>query len=555
MYMREQKKLRWRFQAAAILIGLFFGSASHADGAVAPSAQVLSDFESVLASRPLPALSNILPSYTPQQGELPGLVVGYFETDSSDGLHWGVAFGEIVRHMVARSPRFLADAPGFAWASVWNDSRHPDVPLGEIFRTPRSLQMLGERHGIRQAVHGRVTRRNDEFSVDVVWLDLESLSEIRKERHVVASHDLPALTAQVARKVLETIGLAPERWDQRYLDAQAPASFDVFRLYAHAMTRWEAGDAPTALREFQSLLNEGHHFQAAVIDFLQLYRAGNDQSAHNDFIRKLAARHSIDGGIQRAALNQLWVGDSESLMREKIEWAQRIVAEDSADLGALIVLALSLNDVNRPADALRVSLEVLRRWPNNYHSWWLTGKMAERYAWLVRGDGWARTTPAEDLEFFDNLLNVADRCVDRALALHPHDVEIWRLAMNTRIGQPERVLAAFEQAASMSPHDSYIYRTALHFTRPWWNGRTNLQMKVVELAVKNNPDQDWPYWYYWEMVEGDYTPRFWIPGLLHSVGCGSACRQNVLTGTPWVLLGVATLILVGVRLRRTTRRI
>lgn len=550
--MREENKSRWNFQAIATLLGLLCGPVSHADGALT-SAQVLHDFESVLAPHPLPALNSILPDYAPVPGELPGLVVGYFETDSNDGVHWGVAFSEIVRHMVARSPGFLANEPGFAWASIWHDSRHPDVPLGDIFRTPRSLQVLGERHGIRQAIHGRVTRRNDEFSVDVVWLDLESLNEIRRVQHVVASHELAGLTAQVARKILEEVGFTAEHWDQRYLDAQAPASFEVFRSYAHAMTRWESGDTSAALREFQSLLNGGHQFQAVVIDFLQLYRASGNQSAHNDFIRRLAAQHSIDGGIQRAALNQLWVGDDKSLTSEKIAWAQRIVAEHPDDLGALIVFALSLNDANRPADALKISLEVLRRWPNNYHSWWLAGRMAERYAWIVRGDEWARNVSAADLEFFDKLLEIADRCVDRALAQHPHEVELWRLAMNTRIGEPDRVFAAFEQASAMKPHDSYVYRTGLHFTRPWWGGRVELQMKVVELAVRNNPDQDWPYWYYWEMVEGDHTPRYWIPGLLYSIGCGSACRQNLQTWSPWALLGFASLILVAVRLQRTTR--
>jgi hypothetical protein len=102
----------------------------------------------------------------------------------------------------------------------------------------------------------------------------------------------------------------------------------------------------------------------------------------------------------------------------------------------------------------------------------------------------------------------------------------------------------------MLPRDPYVYRTGLHFSGPKWGGRAELQMKVVERAVRNNPGVDWPYWYYWEMVEGDYTPRYWIPGLLHSIGCKQQCRHNLRTWTPWTLLGLTALALVAVRVRR-----
>lgn len=533
---------------------LWLGGASSLADSVPSAEQVLQDFESVLRANPLPALKAVLPRYEPAQIELPGLIVGYFETDSDDGLRWGAAFGEVVRHMVARSPGFLANEPGFGWSSIWQDSQHPDVPLGDIFRSPRSLQVLGQRHGIRQAVSGRVTRRGDEFQVDVVWLDLTSLAAIRRTRHAVPSQELAALTAKVAGGILADLGFASERWDRRYLEAQAPASFEVFRAFASAMTRWESGDTAAAQRQLESIIDAGHPFQATVIDFLQLLRAESNQSAHNRLIRAIAARHRVDGGIQRAALNQIWVGDDAVLVAERLDWAKRIVSEHPDDLGALIVLALYLRDANRAADALRVSLEVLRRWPNNFHSWWLAGQMAERYAWSIRGAGWAQETPEDDLEFFARLLAVADRCVDRALAMHPHNPEIWRLAMNTRVADPERVYAAFERAAAMLPRDPYVYRTGLHFSGPKWGGPVELQMKVIERAVRNNPGQDWPYWYYWEMVEGDYTPRYWIPGLLHSLGCKYQCRQDLRTWAPWALLGLAALALVAVRMRRSRVR-
>ncbi len=548
--MQARDNSKWRGAWLGSLLLWLGGTSVLADSGPAAE-QVLQDFESVLRSNPLPALNTVLPRYEPAQIELPGLIVGYFETDSDDGLHWGVAFGEVLRHMVARSPGFRANEPGFGWSSIWQDSQHPDIPLGEIFRSPRSLQVLGQRHGISQAVSGRVTRRGDEFWVDVVWLDLESLAEIRRTRHAVPSRELTALPAKVAGGILADLGFAPERWDQRYLEAQAPASFEVFRAFANAMTGWESGDRAAAQRQFESMINAGHPFQAAVIDFLQLLRADANQSAHNQLIRAIAARHTVDGGIQRAALNQLWVGDEAALIAERLDWAKRIVAEHPDDLGALIVLAFHLRDANRPADALRVSLEVVRRWPNNFHSWWLAGQMAERYAWVIRGEGWARETPEDDREFFSRLLGVADRCVDRALAMHPNNPEIWRLAMNTRVGDPQRVYAAFERASTMLPRDPNVYRTGLHFSGPKWGGPVELQMKVVERAVRNNPGQDWPYWYYWEMVEGDYTPRYWIPGLLHSIGCKQECRQELRTWMPWTLLGLAALALVAARMRRS----
>ena len=144
------------------------------------------------------------------------------------------------------------------------------------------------------------------------------------------------------------------------------------------------------------------------------------------------------------------------------------------------------------AKAIVLALEVVRRWPDNYRSWWGLSYSVYWYASLVRGrDYWKDVTEPRRIRFKE-LMAVADDCSFEAIHRHPDHATLYANRIPFDVNSGRDRMSSFQRAAALAPHSRYVYRMAFGYARPQWGGSMDDLREIYDVARRNNPGEDWP---------------------------------------------------------------
>ena len=448
--------------------------------------------QATLGEGAIPRLETVVSGYRRTQAE-PGVVIGVFVPPAGQATELGLAISEIARDLVTHLPGAALETPFPSWEALTVDGFHPDHDPAGLLASPESLRTVGTRLGIATGVLGELELRESDFQLTLTWHNLKSGSIDATDRLGGPIEELPALPSTVAGWVLERLGHELTSAQREYLEAAGKLTVDQLHAYAGVLTAWRRQGAASAAPLARELARSAQDFPRAAIVHLQLAGSDGEELAMNAFVSELAGLFPDHSGVQLAAV-QRWLSErDEGSIRAKQQWLQAIIADDPDYMHAIWLYVEELLVRKRTAEAVSVALEALSRWPDNYRSAWMCAAAIRSLAWQERGSVEAYAESVElGTDAFLPLLAIAGDAVDAALAKHPYSSQLWWLKLETNPGYSEEMRYAFERAIEYDPHNYYVYRSAMTYSSPRWGGSVAAQEEIYELAVTNNPGEEWP---------------------------------------------------------------
>jgi tetratricopeptide (TPR) repeat protein len=141
---------------------------------------------------------------------------------------------------------------------------------------------------------------------------------------------------------------------------------------------------------------------------------------------------------------------------------------------------------------------VLNEWckkrPNSHIPWLVRGSFHIKYAWLIRGSGFAKTVKKAAWPKFHEKLRLAKKDLERAWELNPNDPNSPSLLIEVAIGLslPRDVMEQyFQQGISACPWHYDLHLKKLRYLKPKWYGSTNEMSSFAEQCLASS--RQYPY--------------------------------------------------------------
>ena len=145
--------------------------------------------------------------------------------------------------------------------------------------------------------------------------------------------------------------------------------------------------------------------------------------------------------------------------------------------------------------ASQAAVEALDDWcvtrPESPLAFWARGCVLIKLAWQARGGGWASTVSEEGWELFRQLLDGAERDLERAMTLDEPLPFAPAEAITLAMGQSQPVAQAralFERAIAADPAYYPAYHRMMRYLMPRWHGTYEAMVAFVDEAVASRPD-------------------------------------------------------------------
>lgn len=551
---------------AVLLCSLIFPSWVHSAGESTVDT-IQASLDATLGPGAIPDVRIVIPGYRTARVE-PGIVIGVFLTRPREPAELGLALSEIVVDLVTHMPDVALQKPFTHWEALLQDGFHPDHDPSTVLSNLDSLRTVGMRLGISSGVIGELDLRESDFQLTLTWYNLASGAIEATQQVSGPTEELPGLPSTVARMVLNQLGHQLTASQREYLEAAAELTAEQLAAYVQLLTVWRREGAASAAPLARKLVLSAPGFAGAARARLQLAGSDGEELAMNAFVSELAALFPDHSGVQLAAVGRWQSEGDERSIRTRHQWLQAILADDPNSMQAMWLFVEALLESGRASEASSVALETLKRWPENYRSWWLLAEAMRHLAWQKRG---SVEDYAEAVEFgtdaFLPLLSIADEAVDAALAKHPYSSQLWRLKIETKPGYSEAMLKAFRRSIGYDPHNYHAYQSAMTYSAPKWGGSVAAQDRIYRLAIENNPGEQWPHQLYWSLTgirsgamsdethetgqaSGDADERKTLLDYLEQasehLGCDDECVSDIKKLAVYVGLAILILALVAV---------
>lgn len=501
---------------------LFFLGAIGSASSLASPAQIHRALRATI-DRPLPTAVEVMGA---EPRRAPGGLVIVTNPDggtdcASDAA--GRALGYALRTEMWGTTRDLSfEAPMTYWA-VSRDRTTPDrLAVGE---------RIADRIGARWIVDGTVTPGPGAWTANWRIVDTTSVvapstlsMTIRKDQ---ANPDLVA----TIRALLAAMNTEPGADEITRLDRLARAPAGAFAALHHAFegsckvdggyaeriaSAWREfpGYATLALLyqqqlalpdrasrrvELSSILDAaGSHPVVAfyVLEALTATTPRGEGQAELPELRRLAARYPHEPGVVYSLIGALYAFNELYADRDDGRRAQ--------------VIAGPVDHPLRFGHAIALAGRAVELWPDDYKSWWMLGEATTLYAQAIRGTcGW-NCVPESAKRRLPGLNEAFDKIVQNGLIAYPASEPLLAGQLLSDQAMGRDWWRTFLLGMHERPHGYYLYQNAMIYSGDGWGGNAERRREVYKLALKNNPDQDWPLELYidWAPWQETWTVRY-----------------------------------------------
>ena len=174
------------------------------------------------------------------------------------------------------------------------------------------------------------------------------------------------------------------------------------------------------------------------------------------------------------------------------------------------VIAGPVDHPLRYAHAIALGGRAVELWPGDFKSWWMLGEATNLYAQAIRGTcGW-NCVPESAKVRLPGLNKVYDDIVRNGLVAYPASEPLLAGQLVADQGMGRDWWGTFMLGAYERPHGYYLYQNAMIYSGDGWGGDAKQRNEVYKLALKNNPDQEWPLELYvdWAPWQETWTARY-----------------------------------------------
>ncbi len=442
-----------------------------------------------LLEDPLPPLTNVLPGYSRPSEQAPTLVVADLTSENEDTMPWGNAIGRVLRRKIMFAPKILLYMPDIH--VLRDDAWKYGMPERDVLRSLESLQLIGQRLGIKNALTGHIEIQEPRFKLDMSLRRLPS-GEIYKNLHYSGDvSQLPETLSIIAIEIYKSLGVRIDQKAKDYLLLKNPVTFNDIKDFTHILLEIRNKPRVEAFAIVKRFMDKGVHLPAASALYLYYMEPDKDLRSYLKRLDGVAASFPEDVGIELTVASYMGYKDAPDLVKEKIRRFQKIIRENPQDPSAMIKFTDFLASYGYTLAALVVSIETLERWPDQYRAWWNMSYALVEYAWQLRGIKFWAEVPEKGKRMFPPLKDLADKAVDKALTYNHDNANLWVQKMGTIASYTSELLECFHRAIQLDPHNRNAYAAALNFSLPQWGGSYEAQEEVWKLALKNNAGQSW----------------------------------------------------------------
>jgi hypothetical protein len=438
---------------------------------------------------PLPPLSEVLPGYSRPSAEVPSLIVADLTSDKEEEMPWGSAIGRVIRRKLMFAPRILLRMPSVYTGRA--DGWQQGMSDKDVLRSLESLKLAGRRLGIRNALTGDVKIDGQTYEINIELRSLPSGQSYKTFHYSGDVSRLPDTFATLTIDVYRALGVKLDEKSLTYINKKTPESFEHLKIFAQTLKDLKGKSAKEAREIVKIITKKQINTQAALALYAYYLEPDKDLNAYVRELEDMAAKFPEDAGMESIVAVYMGYKDSEELKRKKIRKFQKIIRENPDDPSNMIDYSEFLSYCGNTRAALTVSLEVLKRWPDLYRTWWSVAFAIMEYNWQERGTNYWVDVPEKAKRMFYPIKSLADKAVNRAMEYNAGIANLWILKMRTIGEYSPQLINSFHRAADLSPHNKEVYDTALCFSRPQWGGSSEIQERIWNLAAKNNPGQPW----------------------------------------------------------------
>ncbi len=474
--------------ALALLISVAFPAAAEED----LLRQVRHEFASHLHP-----LDRLLPGYERPPVEAPTLAVGDFVPDDESLKDLSTAIGGILRWRIQYTPTVHIAMPSAYYTSLdaGTDRSGPYYVLAR----PEDRRGIHDSLGIDTVLTGTMVRDGDELVIDALLVDAVTDEEKANRQWRGEQRELPEAIIGFANWVYNELDIELGESERAYLEDRSSITPEAFAAFAESYV--ELGQLELVVQQDRiAVLRQEHpNFPAfaALALFSKPYATNLSQADANLQLSNQAREQFPNhAGIALESYRTLDVSSlPERDAKRRIEGLRDLVIANPNDPMILINLGVAYGEQGDVFEGLSLSLEAVDRWPGNYRAWWNVGWLVNQHAWQVRGDKFWSQVPEDNQDRFRLLAFLADQIIDKALALHDRNGVLWNTKLSSigsNGGYSPKLMAAFEQAASLAPSHEPVYSTTLNFAQNKWGGNAAARRRIIELAEENNPDAAWP---------------------------------------------------------------
>jgi len=485
--------------AALSLVLLIYLRAQKVDAVSLPDEKVAAKLAGILP-QPLPEISTVIPGYVRPDREAPTLVAGNLAPEATNEITWGFALGAMLRWNMMYCPTNRIRMPDLQPDNFRYDLDSDSVEDGDVTYTIDSLKLGHDRWGIENALGGTIFLNDATYSLRLSLVSLPAATTILPLDFEGPLEELPRSLIDVVVKTHSTLGVPLDASSIDFLEHRAPRDFDRLKeLVRFFNDTWSKKNDENWNDLFARKADAGALHPYAIFDWTyhnwDLYE--KDYQRYLDRLQSLKSRWPEDRGVAFYVARSMNVGTDPDRLQKDLEALTAAVLENPYDPMPLILVGSRLNDAGRTEESLTVYSEVVNRWPRVYRGWWGLALASYRHAWVVRGQCrfWNEVSD-QGKEVFPDLIAFCVAAADRGLELRGDSADLWGVKMDaygSLNGRCDEFFRCFEKAVEYGPSCRWIYDDAINYTRRQWGGSYDDQNRIVQAAIKNNPNEIWPY--------------------------------------------------------------
>ena len=351
---------------------------------------------------------------------------------------------------------------------------------------------IGQRLGVETLLDGSIRKSGKRVRISVQLIDASNGYQLWSERFDREIEDIFAIQDEIARSVLESLGLAlSEREEFRFLK---PSTSDIEAYEAYLRGRklyhkWTRQSVEFARQMFERAVNIDPNFAAAwaglANTYVDLFRWGRKPRDLEEAQRASQQALQLDPNSAEAHVS---VGQALAIQRRFLEAAtafDRAIKEDPSLFEAYYLYGRLLFESGDVEKAVKMFEKAQAARPDDFES---------RVLWAQA------LTELGSRDEARRANEVAVESIEKHLELNPDEARAYSLGASVliRLGQTERSKQWTQQAMTLAPNDPLVlYNAACNFALL---GETNHALDGLERAIaagvavgdwiKHDPDVD-----------------------------------------------------------------
>ena len=429
-------------------------------------------------------LTKYIGAYKRPAKEVPSLVFSIV-SDPEDATHeWGDALARALQLRLTTLRRSRLLVP---------DTHRIHVDgLPEKKGSLAGARLAAKRRGVNSVLTGKVTVKKEKITITL---------ELRKNAEEDSPHKI--VLSGTLEKFNDTLGKAAE---QTYaaLEIELPETQLHILKKTQSLSGDQLRDFAAYLAEVRDLTEQRKWLAAkklmdagkASVPLAFIYLKGlnrvKNQEENSKRLKEMYAAYPNSRAVLLGAAFGLLKSKNKEYWNNGHTLLRRELVADPADDYLLRVYSQKISATGRSQAGTPAAIEAVARQPGNYRGWWGLSYCLRSLAWRLRGRKFNHETSEEETQQYNEVMELSRKSFKRAMKIHDSNPEMWILKIQLARGYNQPMQRAFLHAVKLDPQNRGIYKAAINYAQERWGGSMEAIEWVGGLAIKNNPDKQWP---------------------------------------------------------------